>query len=378
MVANTLRPARSPARAWRGTAVALSAAGALVVTAALSPTAAGAVGRAPSFNALNGYLQSNLVSDQSGVAQMMDPSLVNPWGLSHGPTTPIWASDNGMDVSTIYLGGKDGGAVAAAPLVVKIPDGAPTGQQFNDTPWFRLSDGMPAFFIFASENGDVDAWNPSDATMAEHKAGTVNGVFKGIALQHNGSFPRLLVADFRHNKVRVLNRAFQPVSLGPSAFHDPSLPDGYAPFNIAVFGSRVFVSYAKQDAFRHDDVAGPGHGFIDVYGPNGGMLMRFASRGVLNSPWGMTLAPLRFGPFTHDLLVGNFGDGRIHAFNPWTGHLDGTLRDTTGAPIAIDGLWGLLAGNGTAADQDDLWFSAGPDHESHGLLGILRSARDEI
>jgi uncharacterized protein (TIGR03118 family) len=342
---------------------------------AASPQAAGAASHATQAH---GYLQTNLVADQPGMAQLTDPNLVNPWGLSHGPTTPLWVSDNGMDRTTLYTGGVNGGTAGIVPLVVSIPGGAPTGQVFNPTTEFMLTDGAPALFMFVSESGHLSAWNPtlSPITSAVTVATTAGAVYKGLAILPWPVSPRLLAANFHTGRIDVFGKAFHRISLGAGAFMDPSLPAGYAPFNVAVVGSRVFVSYAKQDSARHDDVAGSGHGFIDVYTPSGHLISHFARRGVLDSPWGMTVAPAGFGRFSGDLLVGNFGDGRIHAYNQWTGQIDGTLRDPSGRPIAIDGLWGLLPGNGTAADADDVWFSAGPGGEAHGLLGVLRSAGD--
>jgi uncharacterized protein (TIGR03118 family) len=369
------RRPRTRHRAALAGGVGLVAAAALV--AAQSPASASAAKpTTPSFNQHRAYVQTNLVSDVKGWAQIQDPNLVNPWGLSQGAATPLWVSDNGKDVTTLYTD-PPGGSPAIVPLVVKIPGGAPTGQLFNGTSDFVLKqDGMPAFFIFASEAGKITAWNPalSPNTSAVKVASNKTAIYKGITMVPAGSGPFLLAADFHNNRLRAFDGSFMPMSLPSWAFSDPSLPAGYAPFNVTVVGNRVFVSYAKQKPDKVDDAAGPGHGFIDVYGFGGHLLMRFASRGVLNSPWGMTIAPAGFGPFAGDLLVGNFGDGRIHAFDPTTGHLDGTIRDTHGNPIEIDGLWGLLPGNGTTQRSDAVWFSAGPDDEAHGLLGTLTSA----
>ena len=343
-------------------ALALPAGGAAAAATVATPTPP-----------VHGYVQTNLVSDQTGQALVTDPNLVNPWGLSNAPTSPLWVSDNGADVSTLYSAA-DGATPAIVPLVVSIPGGAPTGQVFNSTAQFWLPGGNPALFIFAGENGMISAWNKDQGTAAVLVASTKNAVYKGLAIQPFPSFPRLLAANFNSGRIDVFGKAFHRVNLGPSAFWDPAMPKGYAPFNVAVVGSRVFVSYAKQDSMKHDDVAGAGHGFIDVYSADGMLLSRFAKRGVLNSPWGLTIAPAGFGAFAGDLLVGNFGDGRIHAYNPWSGHLDGTLRDSSGAPIWIEGLWALMPGNGTSAPADQVWFSAGPGGEAHGLLGLLRSA----
>ena len=262
--------------------------------------------------------------------------------------------------------------------MVKIPGGgAPTGVVFNGGSNFALSTDNksgPARFIFAGENGEIFGWNSTGvATSATQVASTKNAVYKGLALVTRDQKQFLLAANFHANKIDVFDSQFKPVTSSHHAFRSVGIPHGYAPFNVAVFGNRVFVSYAKQDADRHDDVAGAGHGFINVFNLHGGFLKRFATRGVLNSPWGMAIAPHGFGEFSGDLLVGNFGNGRIHAFHPRSGKLDGTLRGVHGKPVEIDGLWALLPGNGTAGLTTDVWFSAGPAGESHGLLGILRA-----
>jgi uncharacterized protein (TIGR03118 family) len=327
----------------------------------------------------NAYAQVNLVADQPGAAQLLDPHLVNAWGLSQGPTTPVWVSDNGADVTTLYTGGGQGQTPSIVPLVVSIPGGAPTGQAFNPTTAFVLPNGAPAAFIFAGEDGDISAWNRQamPLTSAVHVASVPGGVFKGLALlerRHGG--PELLVADFAHGRIAVFDGSFHPLTLPRRAFTDRRIPRGYAPFNVAVFGDRVVVTYALRNPSTNDDVKGPGHGFVDVYSTRGRLLDRFARRGVLNSPWGLAIAPADFGAFSGNLLVGNFGDGRIHAFDPRTGRLRGVLRDGHGRPIVIDGLWALLPGNGTSAGRSDVWFSAGPDDEAHGLLGVLRALPD--
>lgn len=347
-----------------GTVLSLSLAGALAGTAggAADASRAGTVRRV------------NLVSDQPGVARMTDPHLVNAWGLSRGPNTPLWVSDNGADVSTLYQGATSGTPVSRVPLVVKVPGGAPTGQVFNGTSAFTVpGTGKPALFVFASENGGISAWNQSvsPATSAVPVRHTRHAVYKGLALVHTRSGPRLLATNFHANRIDVFNAHFARLHAG--GFNDPALPRRYAPFNVAVVHRHVFVTYARQDAAAHDDVAGPGHGFVDVYTNRGRFVRRFASHGVLNSPWGMTIAPRSFGQFAGDLLVGNFGDGRIHAFDPRSGAMLGVLRGARHRPLVIDGLWALLVGDRVAGGRDAIWFSAGPHDEQHGLLGILRA-----
>jgi uncharacterized protein (TIGR03118 family) len=317
-----------------------------------------------------GYTQTNLVSDQPGMAQKLDPNLVNAWGMSRGTNTPIWVSDNGTDVSTLYNGDVNGSDVNVLSLVVSIPGGAPTGQVRNDTTVFDVPNTTtPAAFIFAGEDGHLSAW--AGGSAATPAGDTDGGIFKGLAIDHNASGPMLLAADFGNNKIDAWDGTFTPVSTA-GMFTDPTLPAGYSPFNVAEIGGRIFVTYALKGG--EDDIAGPAHGFVDVYSQSGAWMQRFASHGVLNSPWGMTMAPANFGQFSGDLLIGNFGDGRIHAFDPMTGEVLGTLRGTSGAPLAIDGLWGLQVGDAIAGGPDSVWFAAGPDDESHGLLGTLRAS----
>jgi uncharacterized protein (TIGR03118 family) len=317
------------------------------------------------------FRQVNLVSDQPGVAAFTDSSLVNAWGMSHGPNTPVWVSDNGADVTTLYR--TDQGSPVTKALQVAIPGGAPTGQVFNGGTGFDVpGTTTPARFIFAGEDGFISAWagGPS-ATLVGGPFS--DSVFKGLALVQSPSGPLLLATNFRANRIDAWNSSWTLVST-PSMFHDPNLPAGYAPFNVAEINGQVFVTYALQDAAKHDDVAGKAHGFIDVYTTSGDFVKRFATHGVLNSPWGIVLAPASFGQFGGDLLVGNFGDGRIHVFNPQTGAVLGLLRGTSGGPLVIDGLWGLIVGTQVAGGTDSVWFSAGPDGESHGLLGLLQPA----
>jgi uncharacterized protein (TIGR03118 family) len=321
----------------------------------------------------NAYQQTNLVADQPGNAAITDPNLVNSWGLSIGPTGALWVSDNGTDVSTLDAGANGTAPASIVPLVVKIPGGAPTGTVFNGTGQFVLkADGMPAAFLFASESGHITAWNPqlADRTLAVDVVPTQNAIYKGLTLQNTSSGPRLYATDFHNGKVDVFDGNFNPVHRF-GAFFDPFLPRGFAPFGVEAVGNNVVVTYAKQDADREDDVAGAHLGFVDVYTPDGQFLRRLVSGGALNAPWGLAQAPDGFGRFSHALLVGNFGDGHINAYDPITGFPLGSLEDGHGRPITIDGLWGLKFGNGTAGRTTTLWFSSGPDDESHGLLGTI-------
>ncbi len=325
------------------------------------------------------YLPTDLVSDQPGVAPIRDAHLVNGWGIALNPLGAFWVSSNGQDLSTIYTGDANGQPLMKSSLEVAIPGGAPTGQVFNGTSDFVVHSGSasgPAVFIFASESGDVTGWNPavpppSPSTTAQLGFHSTDGaVFKGIALANNGAGNFLYLADFHNAKIDVLDSSFHLTSLAGS-FSDPHLPAGFAPFNVAAIDGKLYVSYAKQDADKHDDVKGPGHGLIDVYDLNGHFLQRLFTGGALNSPWAMVVAPAGFGDFSGDLLVGNFGDGLIHAFDPNTGAIKGALTTSPGHPVVIDGLWGLAFGNGKAGSKTSLYFAAGPDDEAHGLFGKI-------
>jgi uncharacterized protein (TIGR03118 family) len=307
------------------------------------------------------YQQTNLVSNQAGVAQLQDPNLKNAWGLAAGPTTPLWVADNGTDKATIYRGGFPNNPIAIARPPVDIPGGEPTGQVFSGTSAFG-----GAFFIFDSESGNIVSWSP---TAGAQIARSVSGaIFKGLALAQRGGQPFLYATDFHNNKVDVFDSSFMPVST-PGGFTDHRIPAGFAPFGIQAIGRFVVVTYAKQDADAEDDVAGPGHGFVDVFTPGGFLVKRLASRGPLNSPWGVVQAPGGFGKFSHKLLIGNFGDGRINGYSRF-GRFRGQLASHR-KPITIDGLWGLRFGNGVAGTPQTLLFSAGPDDEANGLLGEI-------
>ena len=202
-----------------------------------------------------------------------------------------------------------------------------------------------------------------------------NAVYKGLAIATaSDGHTYLYAANFRSGRVEAYDDTFTPVELPGGLFVDPRIPAGYAPFNVQELAGKLYVTYAKQDATLHDDVAGRGHGFVDVFTTDGAFVRRLVTRGVLNSPWGLALAPAGFGRLGGALLVGNFGNGRINAFNAKTGAYLGQLRQSAGKPIAIDGLWGLRFGNGNAAKTTELLFSAGPDGESHGLLGKIVAA----
>jgi uncharacterized protein (TIGR03118 family) len=323
----------------------------------------------------NAYTVHPLVSDVPGAAQTLDPHLVNAWGLTATSTSPWWVADNGTDESTLY----NGNTGAIVPLVVQV-DGGPTGAVANTSSSFVVTKGTasgPARFIFASEDGKIRGWNPAvAATVAQVGADRSNAdaSYKGLAMATTAAGPMLYAADFHNARVDVFTGNWHLVD-NPSAFVDPALPADYAPFGIQTIEGRIFVSYAKQDEEAADEVAGQGRGFVDAYDTAGNLLERVAQHGQLNAPWGLAQAPPSFGRFGGDLLVGNFGDGRINAYEELpNGHFEhrGELRGAGGQPLAIDGLWALEFGNGaTAGPKETLFFTAGPDDESHGLFGSI-------
>jgi uncharacterized protein (TIGR03118 family) len=349
--------------------------GALAVVAA---AAAVAIPMATAVGQTGGeYQQTNLISDIAGVARITDPNLVNPWGQAASATSPLWVADNGSNVSTLYRGGVSGSIPQIVPLTVNIPGGAPTGTVFNSTSGFVVTTATgsaPASFIFDSETGVLSAWSGAvSGTNADVEFSNKHYVYKGLALATTNGESLLYAANFSKARIDVFDDHFRRVVL-PHAFKDKQIPAGFAPFDVQLLDGNLYVSYAKQDAAKHDDVAGPGNGFVDVYDTSGNLLTRLISHGDLNSPWGLAIAPAGFGAFGADLLVGNFGDGAIHAYNPTTGAEQGQLTNTDGNPILINGLWALRFGNGTFASPNTLVFTAGIGDESHGLLGEIDPA----
>ena len=315
----------------------------------------------------NSFGQVNLVSDLPGVARFLDPDLVNPWGMAFSATSPIWVADNGTGLATIYNGGgvKQG-------LVVSIPSptggqGAPDGQVFNP----NSSNFGGAHFLFSTEDGTIAAWSGGTAATLPVDLSPQGAVFKGLALATSGGSSYLYATDFHNNAIDVFNSGFTQVTLTGN-FTDPSLPAGFAPFNIQAWNGQLYVTYAMQDAQRHDDVPCPGCGFVDVFNTDGTFVQRLISMGALNSPWGLAWAPGNFGKFSGDLLVGNFGDGTINAYDPITGAMIGTLDGTNGMPLVNDGLWGLAFGNGAqGTSTSTLYFTAGLNDEADGLFGAI-------
>jgi len=329
-----------------------------------------------------GYQQQNLVTDGFYEAPTVDPNLVNPWGLVPNPNGVWWISDEATGKSTLYDG--DGNTL---PLVVDVPapnflgSGEPTGIAFNSTQSFVMIDGpnsAPALFLFAGIDGVISGWAPTlpppAPSTAAHvvidSSGQGAGYF-GVAI-NTFNPPRLYAADFFNARINGFDGTFQPLTL-PGTFTDPAVPAGYAPFNIMSFGEHLFVAYALKDA-QGEEVPGPGNGFVSVFTRNGALVSSLIRKGKLNAPWGMAMSPGDFGQFSNCLLVGNFGDGRINAYDPLTGHFRGTLLRANGRPIHADGLWGMSFGNGAGTSPSNvLHYTAGPADEAHGVFGRIDS-----
>lgn len=333
------------------------------------------------------YLQHNLISDGFVPADHLDSNLVNAWGLVSGPTTPWWTADNGSGKTTLF-------SVATNAIVTEftVPgaggaQGNPTGLVFNGGTGFVVNNGVgspaAARFIFSSEDGTISAFKgaPIVTVVPNAQAPAHDAVYKGLAIDSATAGQFLYATDFHNGKVDIFDSSFHAVTI-PGSFTDPNIPDGFAPFGIQNINGTIYVTYALQDADKHDDVAGPGNGFVDAYDTSGNLIRRVASAGELNSPWGLALAPDDFGRFSGDLLVGNFGNGRIHVFDPNQLESDGEfeavglVHSASGGPLIIDGLWALQFGHGANASSangttNTLFFTAGPDGENHGLFGSI-------
>lgn len=327
--------------------------------------------------------QVNLVSDVPGMAPLLDADLVNPWGLSLGATTPLWVSDNGADAATLYSSAPAAGT-AARVSAVKVSMPLPTGQVANAGPGFVISNGTtsnPARFIFSTLTGQIRAWGtPASAPMdeAQIKATVPGAAYTGLAMATAGGGDQLYAANFAQGRIDVFDSTFTQVRQPSWAFRDRSLPRDFAPYNVQTLNGKVFVAYAKPDPITGRSVSGKGLGFVDEYTVDGRFVDRVATRGSLNAPWGMAVAPPSWGPLAGALLIGNFGDGKINIVEP-KGHgrfdhkIAGQVRDSgTGRTLVIPYLWALLQGTATTGGTDSLFFTAGLDNETHGLLGVLR------
>jgi uncharacterized protein (TIGR03118 family) len=348
------------------------------------------------------YIQTDVVSNTGG-AQATDPNLRNAWGLVHSAGSPWWVSNNATGTSTVYNTSTT--PVTVASLIVTIPappgqsgTGTPTGIVFNGSGTdFLLAPNRAAAFIWVTEDGTVAAWNsavnPTQAVIkvdnSKNPSPQNGAVYKGVTIAVIDGQRYLLATNFRSGRVDVFDSSFNQVRLASHddhdgdgdgrPFEDERIPRGFAPFNIESLGANVVVTYAKQDAAHHDDVAGAGFGYVVVYSPHGEVVARLQHGPWLNSPWGLALAPADFGVFSHALLVGNFGDGTIAAFNPMTGRFLGNVLNPDGSMLTIDGLWGLSFGNGGASGPGNvLYFTAGPNDENDGLFGSLAPVAAEL
>jgi uncharacterized protein (TIGR03118 family) len=327
------------------------------------------------------FNQVNLVSDLPGMALTQDVNLANPWGIAFGPGSPVWISNNGTGTSTLYNGSGQPFPVAT-PLVVTIPpptgsmaSATPTGVVFNAT----TADFGGAHFIFATEDGTISGWTSGTSAVLDVNNSVAGAVYKGLAIAGDN----LYAANFNTGNIDVFNSSFAPITV-PGGFTDSALPAGYAPFDIKNIGGLLYVTYAQQDAAKHDDVPGSGHGFVDVFNANGTLQQRLISNGPLDSPWGLAVAPASFGSFGGDLLVGNFGDGTINAFNLTNGTFAGTLDGLGGTPLVNPGLWGIEFGDGANGfNANTLYVTAGipgPNGqiEDHGLFAAVAPVPEPV
>ncbi len=297
-----------------------------------------------------------------------DPQLINPWGVSSSAASPLWVSDNGSGLATIYTINPGTNALTKAGLTVTIPgNGSPTGQVFNTGTQFNADN-----FLFVSEDGTISGWRGALGTNAEIlQTGSAANVYKGLAESTIAGNTYLYAANFRTGTIDVLKGSGGAPNL-TGAFVDPTLPAGYAPFNVQNLGGVIYVTYALQDAAKMDDVPGAGNGFVDAFDLQGNFIGRIGSQGVLNAPWGLAIAPGSFGGFAGDLLVGNFGNGTIDIFSQNTDSLLGEVLNGSGTPLSIHGLWALNVGNdGSAGSSNTIYFTAGPMGETGGVVGFL-------
>jgi uncharacterized protein (TIGR03118 family) len=351
----------------------LEARKAFAITAALFCTIA-----VSSLAHAQAYKGAFLVADQTGIAPNTDPNLINPWGISFSATGDFWVANNNSGTSTLY----DSNGVVQS-LVVTIPSasgtgtGTPTGTVFNSTTGFTITQGTksgPALFLFDSEDGVITGWNPTvnaTAAIIAKNNSSAGAVYKAMEIANNGTATFLYVANFFSAKVEVYDQNFNLVTLS-GTFTDPGLPAGFAPHNIRNINGQLYVAYAKQNATKTDAVLGKGLGLVDVFDLNGNFIKRFASKGPLNAPWGMAIAPSNFGKFSNDILIGNLGDGHITAFDPTTAKPLGQLSSAPGKPLAISGLWAIMFGNGGMGGSTNiLYFTSGPSAYAHGRFGSI-------
>jgi len=329
------------------------------------------------------FVQTNLDSNIDGRARVTDPNLQNAWGIAFAPGGRFWVNANHAGVATLYAGD---GSIASLVVTIPAPPGspagtvaAPTGMIWNPTTAFLVPGStLPAIFIFDSEDGTISAWNPgaspATAVIAIDNSAS-SAIYKGLAFGTNANGNHIYATNFHAGTIEVFDNQFK-AAITSGQFADLSIAAGFAPFGIQNIDGDLWVTYAKQDANKGDDVGGPGSGFVDVFDTDGHLLRRFAQHGVLNSPWGLARAPYSFGRFSGDILVGNFKNGRINAFDS-QGNFEGALRRPDGKAISIDGLWALAFGGGASSSPEQLYFTAGPDDETNGLFGVINAVRKE-
>jgi uncharacterized protein (TIGR03118 family) len=324
------------------------------------------------------FVKTNLDSNLSGIGAL-DSNLTNAWGLAFAPGGAFWVSGNHSGTSNLINGD---GSVAALAITIPAPKSsssgtisAPTGIISNSTGSFHVpGTALPALFIFDTEDGTIAAWNSGVDLMhavivVDNSSSGAN--YKGLTFGSNASGNFIFATNFRSGNVDVFDTNFAPVTTD-GRFIDRHIPRGFAPFGIQNIDGDLWVTYAKQDAQKDDDVAGPGNGFVDVFDTDGHLLRRFAERGSLNSPWGMARAPYGFGQFSGDILIGNQQDGHINAFDSH-GNFVGSLRRPNGESIKIDKLWALQFGGGAKSSPESLFFTAGPNDENNGLFGVINA-----
>lgn len=333
------------------------------------------------------YTQTNLVSNQTGVAAVTDPDLINPWGISRSSSSPWWVSDNGTGLATLYNGaGTKQGLTVTIPAVVTGNMGSPTGTIYNgSTTDFLLGTALPAKFLFSTEDGSIVGWTSSLGAVAVVK-NTDGSSYKGLTSAYINGSTYLYAANFTKGHVDVFDNAFHKMYFGEERFDDDWLPRGFAPFNVQAIGNDIVVTYARRESGGGiDETDGPGLGYVDIFSSDGRLLQRLEHGQWLNAPWGVALAPTDFGLYSHDLLIGQFGSGNIAAYDFATGRFIGLLEEATGAPIAIDGLWAIGPGNASTGNYNaasapaaELYFTAGPNGETNGLFGYLTAVSADL
>jgi uncharacterized protein (TIGR03118 family) len=331
---------------------------------------------APPALAATAYTVHALVSDGSVPADHTDPNLKNPWGVAFNPVGFVWVANNHTGTSTLYDGaGVPQSLVVTVPAAASVGTGSPTGIVFSGSEDFIVGNGTtegPSRFIFCTEDGTISGWAPNvDLNNAIIAASTPGASYRGLAIAATPKGNMLFAADFVNGRVDAFDAQFTPVTTDGD-FVNPLLHFDYAPFNIQAIGDQLYIAYAKRNKEGDDEQAGKTKGFVDVFDFDGHFVRRLIKHRGLNAPWGFTMAPEGFGDFGGSLLVGNFGNGTIAAYNPKTGRFRGYLKDAAGEKLRIEGLWGMAFGNGVnGQDENKLYFAAGVEDEEGGLYGSV-------